>query len=1104
MRFAQIVLLVLLSSCRDTTIPPAPVLGPGTVRATLVTVRAGRANPVPAQGARVSLVGTTQFALSDADGNVTLGDLHATAGQLRFEYDADGDGVAEYARLTTLEAAHAGFGKDVNLGQLTLGRTGTVIGVVRREGAASPSSGNGGIAVFIPQLPQLTFTGDDGSFVLSGLPEGDCVLSASATGYHTETLSLVLDSGEERRLSPITLRADPGAPTSANLTGRVSQPDDTPLEGVTVRVFRAGAEVRQQTSSDGTFLFPNQPIGLATLGLEKSGLTPLRVDNVLIEGPLTTVGPYVLTPGSGQLGPLDGGLTPFDAGMADGDAGSDAGLDAGLDAGFDAGPTGPLAVVGLDQLVLPGTVVTLDGTASSGDQPLTYAWTALPPNALVQVTPNGTVTSHSPTFTSPGVGSVLEFSLVVTDRQGRPSTNSAVARVAVGGTPTARFGPDGGAFPGSSVVTLASTSFDDAGLALVNFSWAQVPPVSGANLSTDGGLAVLTLPAVPQGNAPVLVGVELTVTNSIGARSAPARQTYVANPGNGTNWSLSASLAGTSPVLANGSNPPARLLPAVTTGVASPSISYAWQCTGISPVITVSSTGEGDFAVPLVAGPDVNAVCQVTATGAPPLSPAQLTATVSFLVRDALNPVVLSSRPGSSSLRSSPFGMILRTSERVTDSNTSNCGGVLLTEQVGAAAVFFTNVLVAANTCGAWTGIISDLATPPNSLGNITIAPSFTVGALWQGPLASTARYDDPRPAVVTAGPLPFETQAASNPPPVPPLPYEVTARDGVNLVTFGVDVLSPPTGCNPDCPITGTATPLPGLDSTTPPPLNTRVAWVGAELLVAMQQRTDAGSVDTLYARRSGAGAWSALPVTGELYSDGTTTRRIRIVDGGVYSDVFDPFTTSFGFAELVTVLGPDAGVVQVSAGESKRTRRASAVSVYRSLTGTPTVENFWRTPATASWTSFGGGAVQNFISGVPVEGTVGFNPTVVAMTARNASPGLGTYGSSFSALNSLGPVTGGFDVIHRQDTNIIAVSQGGDLRLYTWVLIEGGGGPTEFPGPPRTVPLAPGDNRLDIDTACEAAWPRLALVEDALVVTWQERCGAETTWRVVMRIIQ
>jgi hypothetical protein len=115
-------LALAATGCFSLELPEPPVQGPGTVRATLVTALPGRAEPVPAGGAVVTLRGTTQAATADADGNVLLTGLTATAGSLVFTHDSDADGVVDRARVVSLEAARAGFGKDVNIGTLNLGR----------------------------------------------------------------------------------------------------------------------------------------------------------------------------------------------------------------------------------------------------------------------------------------------------------------------------------------------------------------------------------------------------------------------------------------------------------------------------------------------------------------------------------------------------------------------------------------------------------------------------------------------------------------------------------------------------------------------------------------------------------------------------------------------------------------------------------------------------------------------------------------------------------------------------------------------------------------------------------------------------------------------
>lgn len=1157
-------LTLFLSACLDLALPQKQVLGPGTLRATVVATRPGRSALSPAAGARMRLVGSSLEAVADADGNVALAGLTESTGQVLVEFDGDGTPGSKRARLLSLEVVHAGFGKDVNLGQLVLGTTSTVVGIVRRADV-STATGHGGITVFAPQLRPLTFTGDDGAFVLDGLPEGELTIAASAQGYESANVRLSVGSGTEHRLSPLALRRAPPGTTTATLTGQVRSIEGALLEQVTVRALRGSSEVSTTTGADGVFTFSAQPIGFTLLALEKTGFVPVAVGNVVVEAPVTTVGPFFMSTGSGSVGPL----VPPDAGVGGGAGGGSAGGGSAAggsaaggsaaggsaaggsaaggsaaggsaaggsaaggsaaggsaaggstaggaaaggaaaggsaaggsaaggsatDAGVDGGVL-PVAVVGAAQVVTPGAMVTLDGTASSGAQPLTYTWTALAPNASVMVTPNGTLAAHTARFTAGTIGNVIEFSLVVTDRFGVSSTNPAIARVVVSRIPTARFGPDGGSFTGSDSIELVSTSFDDGGLLLTGHSWAQVPAVAGASLVADGGRAVLTFPPLMMGDAPALVGVELTVTNVLGVTSAPARQTYVARPGAGTNWTLTAAVEGPNPILYTGSNPPSRIVPTITTNLSAPSYSLSWQCTNMSTTSQVTDGGVFEFVVPRVVGPDVIASCQVTATGAAPLNPSVLTATTAFVLRDDENPSVVLSRPTFSTARASPWGLLLRTTEPVNATATT-CSAVPV-ERTGNTLIAFAqtlmNPILNPQVCPAWTAQLLDFGSPPNFVANVPLSPSYSTAPQWEGPFVSAASYDDPRPVIVSAGVLPFDTLAASSPPMNPPTPYALVARDGTNLLTLSLDVLSPPRPCSPDCVLPVSPTPVAGLPAVNGAPQGVRATNSGTHLLVAMHE-ADGGFV---YARRSPAGVWSAFALEGALFNAGSQLRRLVIVDGGVVSDVLDPATLSLSSAELVTMLPPDGGTA--SPGETRFYSRTALVSVHRN--GAFAV--FQRDPVTATWDAGGPSPLQDtsgLIAYRPGEDTnVGSWATV---SARSVAPHMQIYERTggLRPLNSLGPPTG-FDLIQRGAVHVVAVAQNGDLRLYGDSLTNTVMAPID--GPPRAVPLAPGDNRFDLDVACEAAWPRLAFIEDALVVTWQERCAPSTAWRIVARVV-
>jgi hypothetical protein len=87
------------------------------------------------------------------------------------------------------------------------------------------------------------------------------------------------------------------------------------------------------------------------------------------------------------------------------------------------------------------------------------------------------------------------------------------------------------------------------------------------------------------------------------------------------------------------------------------------------------------------------------------------------------------------------------------------------------------------------------------------------------------------------------------------------------------------------------------------------------------------------------------------------------------------------------------------------------------------------------------------------------------------------------------------------------VAYGLNGDVRLRTIapsVWSGAGGGAVDFGGPPRTGFSAPYPVMLDANPLCEASAPHLDFVEEALVVTWQERCAPATQWKVMVRVVR
>jgi hypothetical protein len=150
----------------------------------------------------------------------------------------------------------------------------------------------------------------------------------------------------------------------------------------------------------------------------------------------------------------------------------------------------PVANAGSDQAVHSGSVVTLDGSASSDpDQnyPLSYAWTITSAPAGSSATLSGQ-TVIAPSFTADLPGEYT-IKLVVTDSSGFVSAADTVTISTTNTPPVADAGPDQAiTAPGATVQLDGSGSYDLEGDQL-SYQWSMVQkPV--------GSMAVLSNPAI--------------------------------------------------------------------------------------------------------------------------------------------------------------------------------------------------------------------------------------------------------------------------------------------------------------------------------------------------------------------------------------------------------------------------------------------------------------------------------------------------------------------------------------------------------------------------------------------------------------------------------
>jgi hypothetical protein len=187
----------------------------------------------------------------------------------------------------------------------------------------------------------------------------------------------------------------------------------------------------------------------------------------------------------------------------------------------------PLANAGPDQSVPEGTLVTLDGTDSTGGS-LTYQWTKV---AGPTVGLSGATTAH-PTFVAPNVpaaGGTVTLELIVCEGTSTNCSDPDTVNVHitdVNHPPVAQAGPDQTVQEGSPVILDGTASYDPD-VETLTYAWLQVfgPPVTlvSANTATPS----FTAPSV--GVAGAQVDFELIVTDPQGLHHSDFVSVQISN-----------------------------------------------------------------------------------------------------------------------------------------------------------------------------------------------------------------------------------------------------------------------------------------------------------------------------------------------------------------------------------------------------------------------------------------------------------------------------------------------------------------------------------------------------------------------------------------------
>jgi hypothetical protein len=272
----------------------------------------------------------------------------------------------------------------------------------------------------------------------------------------------------------------------------------------------------------------------------------------------------------------------------------------------------PVANAGLDQTVIPGTFVTLDGFSASDPENgiASYAWEQIGGPTVTLSNP----AAMNPIFQAPYEPGPLTFQLVVTDKGGLQTTDIATVTVLppdagpppapVNRPPVANAGADKAATAGTAV-TLSGAASSDPDDGIASYAWTQTGGAAVTLANANSVSATFTAPNVT-------TSTPLTFQLTVRDRANQAATDTVVVTVNPTTVNRPP-VANAGPDKTVRSRSTVRLSGSASTDPDDGIASYQWtQTAGVSVRLTGASTVNVSFVAPRTTSRSVSLTFRLT------------------------------------------------------------------------------------------------------------------------------------------------------------------------------------------------------------------------------------------------------------------------------------------------------------------------------------------------------------------------------------------------------------------------------------------------------------------------------------------------------------